>query len=121
MFDNLKNLGTLMSRAGELKERMQKVQADLATKSVTGESGAGLVVATVSGKMELTKLTIDRARLGATDAGGKTPIGQSDIEMLEDLIVAAVRSAQEKAARLVSEEMSKQASELGLPPGMLGM
>lgn len=122
MFDNLKNLGNLtqlMSRAGEIRERMQKMQDELAKKTVTGDAGAGMVTATVSGKLELIKLKIDRSRLGPSDASEKTPLSQADVEMLEDLICAAVRAAQAKAAQLVQDEMQKQAGELGLPPGML--
>lgn len=122
MFDNLKNLGNvaqLMSRAGELKERMARMQDDLAKKSVTADSGAGMVTATVSGKLELIKLKIDRTRLGVSDENGKTPLSQGDVEMLEDLIGAAVRAAQAKAAQLVQDEMTRHANELGLPPGML--
>ena len=122
MFDNLKNLGNLsqlMSRAGEIKERMAKMQDELGKRTVTGESGAGMVVATVSGKLELLKLKVDRARLGPIGEDGKTSLAAGDVEMLEDLICAAVRSAQAKAAQLVQDEMARQASELGLPLGML--
>jgi DNA-binding YbaB/EbfC family protein len=122
MLDNLKNLGNLgqlMSRAGEIRERMQKMQEDLGKRTVTGDAGAGMVTATVSGKLELLKLKVDRARLGPIGEDGKTSLSASDMEMLEDLICAAVRSAQAKAAQLVQDEMAKQASELGLPPGML--
>ena len=122
MFDNLKNLGNLgqlMSRAGEIRERMQKMQEELGKRTVTGDAGAGMVTATVSGKLELLKLKIDRTRFGPTNEEGKTALSGGDVEMLEDLICAAVRSAQAKAAQLVQDEMAKQASELGLPPGML--
>ena len=122
MLDSLKNLGNigqLMARAGEMRERMQKMQDELAKQTVTGEAGAGMVVATVSGKLALLKLKIDRSRLGPSDANGKTALGDADVEMLEDLISAAVRSAQAKAAQLVQDAMQKQASEMGLPPGMI--
>ena len=122
MFDNLKNLGDLsklMGRAGELRERMQAMQDELGRQTATGDSGAGMVTATVSGKLELLAIRIDRARLGPADAADKTPLSQGDVEMLQDLICAAVRSAQAKAATMVQEAMAKQAAELGLPPGML--
>ena len=122
MLDSLKNLGNigqLMARAGEMREKMQQMQDSMGQKLVTGESGAGMVTATVNGRLELVKLKIERERLGPTDAQGKTHFSQADIEMLEDLICAAVRSAQNKAAELMKDEMAKMAGDMGLPPGML--
>ena len=122
MFDQLKNLGNigqLMARAGEMKQKMEEMQAQLAKKSVEGDAGAGMVTATVNGRLELTKLKIDRERLRPSDAEGKTPLSAGDVEMLEDLIAAAVRAAQSKAAEMMKDEMSKMASDMGLPPGML--
>lgn len=125
MFDALKNLGglgnigQLMAKAGEMREKMQKLQEDLANRHVTGDAGAGMVTATVNGKLELIKLHIDYARLAPQDANGKTALAAGDFEMLEDLIAAAVRAAQAKAAEMMKDEMSKLAGDLGLPPGSL--
>jgi DNA-binding YbaB/EbfC family protein len=122
MFDQLKNLGNigqLMARAGEMKAKMQQLQDELAAKQVTGDAGAGMVTATVNGRLELIKLHIERERLRPSDADGKTPLSASDIEMLEDLICAAVQAAQAKAGDMMKAEMSKMAGDLGLPPGML--
>ena len=122
MFDQLKNLGNigqLMAKAGEMRAKMDAMQDELARKQVTGDAGAGMVTATVNGRLELVKLHVERERLRPSDAEGRTALSADDFEMLEDLICAAVRSAQAKAAQLVQDEMAKQASELGLPPGML--
>jgi nucleoid-associated protein EbfC len=121
MFDSLKNLGNigqLMARAGEMRQKMQEMQEEMGKKLVTGDAGAGMVTATVNGRLELVKLKIDRSRLGP-EVEGKTPFSQGDVEMLEDLICAAVRSAQGKAADMMKDEMAKMAGDLGLPPGML--
>ncbi len=111
MFDSLKNLGQLtqlMGKAQKLQEEMKKLQSQLATRRVTGDAGGGRVVATVSGRLELIEIRIDRER---TDV--------DNVEMLQDLITAAVRSAQYKAAVMVQEEMKRLSDELGIPPEML--
>ncbi len=110
MFDALKNmnLGDLMSKAREMREQMEKMQAELAKKTVTADAGGGMVQATVSGKMELVKLKIDKAKIDVNDT-----------EMLEDVIIAAVNAAQARAAQMMQQEMQKKAQEMGLPPGML--
>src|SRR5690349_8892400 len=112
MFDALKNLGSLpglMAKAQEMKSRMQTIQEEAAKRNVSADVGGGRVEATVNGAMQLVKLKIDRERLNL-----------SDVEMLEDLIVAAVSAAQAKAAGMTRAEMEKAAAEVGLPPGMLG-
>ena len=111
MFDGLKNLGnlgSLMTKAREMQERMKGLQDELAKKTVTADAGGGLARATVNGRLELMKLEVDRSR-----------VDPNDTEMLEDVIVAAVRAAQVKAAEMSKAEMSKMAGEMGLPPGML--
>ena len=111
MFDALKNLGNLpglMAKAREMQDRMNALQEELGRKTVTAEAGGGLVEATCNGRRELVRVRIDKSRL---DLG--------DTEMLEDLIVAAVHAAQAKAADLAKSEMSRVATEMGVPPGML--
>lgn len=111
MFENLKNLGNLpglLSKARELQEKMAAMQEELAKKTVTADAGGGMVEATVNGKLELVKVRIDRAR-----------VDPNDLELIEDLTVAAVRAAQVKAAEMTKQEMEKMAGGFGLPPGML--
>jgi len=113
MFDDLKNmnlgnLGDLMSKAQEMRGRMERMQEEASRKTVTADAGGGMVQATVNGKMELTKLKID-----------KTKVDVNDTELLEDVIIAAVNAAQHRAANMLQEEMRKQAQQMGLPPGMI--
>lgn len=111
MFDALKNLGDLsglMQKAQEMQQKMQTMQEDLARQTVTADAGGGMVQATVNGRLELTKLHIDKAK-----------IDMNDSELLEDVIIAAVRGAQAKAADMAKAHMQKAAGEMGLPPGML--
>mgnify|MGYP005850309063 FL=1 len=111
MFDALKNLGgiaDLMRKAGELQERMRRLQDELAKKTVSADAGAGAVTAVVNGKLELVSLRIDRER-----------IDPNDTELVEDLVVAAVGAAQVKARDLIQQEMSRMSQEMGLPAGMM--
>jgi DNA-binding YbaB/EbfC family protein len=107
-FKNLGNLGDLMTKAREMQEKMKSVQDELGRKQITADAGGGMVQATVNGRLELTKLRIDRAKIDVNDT-----------EMLEDVIVAAVAAAQTRAAEVVRQEMQKVAGDMGLPPGML--
>jgi DNA-binding YbaB/EbfC family protein len=111
MFDSLKNLGnlgSLMTKAKEMQDRMKSLQEELARKTVTADAAGGMVQATVNGRLELVKLQIDKGRIDVNDT-----------EMLEDVIVAAVRAGQAKAAEMSKAEMTRMAGEMGLPPGML--
>ena len=112
MFDALKNLGSLpgiMAKAREMQDRMKAMQDELAHKTVTADAGGGAVNATCNGRLELVRLKVEKDRLP----------DPNDTEMLEDLVVAAVRAAQAKAADMAKGEMQRVASEMGLPPGML--
>lgn len=134
MFDNLKNLAQLpqmLAKARELQEKMKSVQEDLAGRTLTCEAGGGLVRATVNGKLEVLSVRIDAERLARLytndessidadpDDGPRVAMSRADFQSLEDLIVAAVRAAQQSAAEMIRHEMARVASEAGLPPGML--
>ncbi len=111
MFDALKNMnmGDIMNQARQMREQMELMQAEMAKKTVTADAGAGMVQATVNGKLELVKLKID-----------KTRVDVNDTEMLEDVIIAAVNAAQGRAGQMMQAEMQRKAQEMGIPPGMLG-
>ena len=116
MLDNLKNLAGLpgmLAKAREMQAKMADVQARLGELRAEADAGGGMVVATCNGKLELVRLKIDAARLSL---GTAVP---ADLELLEDLIVAAVAAAQQKAASAAREQMTKVAEDIGLPPGML--
>ena len=111
MFDALKNLGNLpglLAKAREMQDRMKAVQEELARKTVEADAGGGMVTATVNGRLEVTRVRIDKSKIDVNDT-----------DMLEDVTVAAIAAAQRKAAEMVREEMSKVAGEMGLPPGAL--
>lgn len=116
MFDNLKNVAGLpgmLAKAKEMQAKMQEVQGKLGDLRAEADAGGGMVTATCNGKLELVRLKIDPTRLDPAKARPE------DLEMLEDLVVAAVAAAQQKAARLSRDEMTKVAEEAGLPPGLM--
>jgi hypothetical protein len=103
----MKNLGGLMKQAQQMQAKMQEMQAKLETMEITGESGAGLVRITLNGKGEMKGVKID-----------PKVADPADIEMLEDLIIAAHRDAKEKIDAETSAEMQKITGGMQLPPGM---
>ena len=100
MFD----LKQLQKMQKELQERMSQVQDDLSTKTVEASSGGGMVTATANGNQELVSVKIK-----------KDAVDPDDVEMLEDLVVAAVNSALEKAKALNQDEFSKLTGGLRIP------
>lgn len=111
MFDGLKNLGNLpglMAKAKEMQDKMKAFQDTLGQQQFTSDAAGGAVTAVVNGRFELVKVRID-----------KTKLDPNDTELLEDVIVAAVASAQAKATASVQAEMQKMSGEMGLPPGMI--
>lgn len=99
-----KGLGNILRQAQRMQERMAQIQEALATKTVEASSGGGMVTATVNGKLELLSIRIE-----------PTAVNPQDIEMLQDLIVAAVNSAIRRSQEMVKEEMGKAAGELNIP------
>lgn len=107
MFKGLGDMGKLMKQAQEMQSKMGEAQARLDEIEVEGESGAGMVKAVATAKGRLKSLSIDPSLFVPEDR-----------EVVEDLIVAAVRDAQEKAGARAEEEMGKLTGGLELPPGM---
>jgi nucleoid-associated protein EbfC len=103
----MKNLGGLMKQAQQMQERMQEMQSRLETLEISGESGAGLVRVTLNGKGEMKGVKIDPKLADP-----------ADMEMLEDLIVAAHRDAKGKIDAQTAAEMQKITGGMQLPPGM---
>ena len=103
----MKDLMNMMKQAKAMQEKMAEMQNALDTITVTGESGAGLVKATATAKGELTALDIDPSIFNSDDK-----------EVVEDLILAAIKEAQTKAQEKAQEEMQKLTSEMGLPADM---
>ena len=103
----LGDMGKMMKAAQEMQTKMAEMQDALDTIMVTGESGAGMVKATATAKGELTALDIDPSIFNADDK-----------EVVEDLILAAIKDAQVKAQEKSAEEMQKITEGLGLPADM---
>jgi DNA-binding YbaB/EbfC family protein len=103
----MKNFSGMMKQAQELQTRMTEMQAEMERARVEGQSGGGLVVLTLNGKGELVGVKID-ASLGKPE----------EVEILEDLIVAAHTDAKAKVERLLQEKMQSLTGGLPLPPGL---
>ena len=103
----LGDMAKMMKAAQEVQGKMADLQAELDRIVVIGESGAGLVKARATAKGELTGLDIDPSIFMA-----------SEKEVVEDLILAAIKDAQAKASERSQREMGKLTEGLGLPPGM---
>ena len=101
------DMAKMMKAAQEMQGKMASLQEDMTKIMVTGESGAGLVKATCTAKGELKGLDIDPSIFNADDK-----------EVVEDLILAAIKDAQQKAEERGKSEMTKLTEGLGLPADM---
>lgn len=99
-------LGNLMKQAQQMQENMKKMQDQLGSVEVEGQSGAGLVKVVMTCRHDVKRVSIDPSLLS------------DDKEMLEDLVAAAVNDAVRKAETTTQEKMSGFTAGLGLPPGM---
>lgn len=100
----MKGLGDLMKQAQRMKAEMDRIQAEVATKTVEGSAGGGMVTVVANGKCEILSVRID-----PEVARGE------DLEMLQDLVMAAANDALRKARELLAQEVSRVAGGLGLP------
>ena len=103
----LGDMAKMMKQAQDMQGKMAQMQEELENMLVEGVSGAGLVKATATAKGELKSLDIDPSIFNGEDK-----------EVVEDLILAAIKDAQSKATERAQQEMAKMAEGLGLPPGM---
>ena len=103
----MKNIGRMMKQAQEMQARMAEMQERLAAHEVVGASGGGMVEVTINGKGQTRRIKIDPKL-----------VDPEDVEVLEDLIVAAFNDARGKLEAHLAEEMSKVTGGLPLPPGM---
>ena len=103
----MKNLGQLMKQAQEMQEKMGSFQESLAELNVSGSAGGGMVIASLNGKGEMRSLKLDPSL-----------IDPSEIEILEDLVVAAHNDAKMKLEQLIQEKTSEMMGGFQLPPGM---
>ena len=103
----MKNLAGMLKQASQMQQKMEEMQAKLAATEVEGAAGAGMVRVVLNGKGEMRAVRIDPKL-----------VGEGDVEMLQDLILAAHNDAKRKAEAANSEEMQKLTAGLPLPPGM---
>jgi DNA-binding YbaB/EbfC family protein len=103
----LGDLMGMMKQAKQLQEKMQAVQEEIAAMSIDGSAGAGLVAVTTNGKGDVKSVRIDPSL-----------VKPEEVEILEDLIVAAMNDARAKAEALVAGKMQALTGGLNLPPGM---
>jgi DNA-binding YbaB/EbfC family protein len=98
----------MMKQMQKAQQQMQQVQEELAGKTVEATAGGGMVKVVMSGDGGLVSIDLD-----------PEVVDPEDVDMLQDLIVAAVNEGRKRTAELASSEMQKAAGGLGLPPGLV--
>ncbi|HHW55990.1 MAG: YbaB/EbfC family nucleoid-associated protein [bacterium] len=101
-------MGKMMKQMQKLQAQMAKLQEELAQRTVEASAGGGVVTVTVNGENQVVGVKID------PDA-----VDPDDVEMLEDLVMAATNEALRRAQAMVAEEMGKLTGGLKLPPGLI--
>ena len=104
------NFQQLFQMGQQVQARISQLQTELGNRTVTCSSGGGMVTVTADGRGQIRSLKID-----------PTVVNASDVEMLEDLVLAAVAEAQQRATQVAEEEMKKVYGGLNLPFGMPGL
>ncbi len=100
----MKGMGNMMKQAQQLQSKMMKLQEELAEKTVDSSSGGGMVKVTANGRQQILSIQLE-----------KEVVDPDDVEMLQDLVLAAVNDALAKAQEMVSSEMSKLTGGLNIP------
>ena len=98
------NFGNIMKQAQKIQAKIARLQEEMGSRSVEATAGGGMVTAVVNGKYELVSLKIE-----------KDVVDPEDVEMLQDLVVAAVNEGIRRAQEMVSTEMSKITGGLNIP------
>jgi len=101
----MKDFGGLMKQAQQMQQKMQQMQEDVKNLEVVGESGAGLVKVTMTGRHDVKKISIDSS------------LASEELEITEDLVAAAVNDAVRKVEVISKEKMKSMAGGIDLPPG----
>jgi len=102
------NIKNLLKQAEKVKEQMEKLQAEAGERIVEASAGGGMVTAVAKANGELISVKIE-----------PTIVNEGDIEMLQDLITAAVNETLNRGREIMKEEMAKAATGFGLPPGLI--
>lgn len=100
----MQNFGNIMKQAKKMQERMMQLQEELASRTVEATAGGGMVAVTVNGKFEVLSLKIDRE-----------VVNPQDVEMLQDLVMAAVNEGVRKAQEMAAAEMGKVTGGMQIP------
>ncbi len=100
----MKGMGNMMKQAQQLQAKMMKLQEELAEKTVESSSGGGMVKVTANGRQQILSIQIE-----------KEVVDPDDVEMLQDLVLAAINDALAKAQEMVSSEMGKLTGGLNIP------
>ncbi len=100
----MKNMGKMMKQAQQLQNKMEKLQEEMATKTIAASAGGGMVKAVANGRQQIVSVSIE-----------KEVVDPEDVEMLQDLIVAAINDALSQAQQMVNEEMSKLTGGMNIP------
>jgi hypothetical protein len=100
----MKGMGNMMKQAQQLQSKMMKLQEELAEKTIDASSGGGMVKVTANGRQQILSIQIE-----------KEVVDPDDVEMLQDLVLAAVNDALAKAQEMVSSEMGKLTGGMNIP------
>ena len=100
----MKGMANMMKQAQQLQSKMLKLQEELAEKTVESSSGGGMVKVVANGRQQIVSIQIE-----------KEVVDEDDVEMLQDLVLAAVNDALAKAQEMVSTEMGKLTGGLNIP------
>ena len=103
----MRDIMGLMSKAKEMQEKMQTMQAEIETMTADGTAGGGMVTVTLNGKGVMQGIKID-----------PSVFSEDDVEILEDLVIAAHSDAKAKIEQIVAEKTQEMTAGLPLPPGM---
>jgi nucleoid-associated protein EbfC len=103
----MQNQLKMMKQVQQMQTRMAKVQAELEHEQVEASAGGGAVKVVVNGQQKLLSITIE------------PDVASDDVEMLQDLVVAAVNDGMDRSRELAAERMQSVAAGLGLPPGLI--
>lgn len=108
MFGNMGNMGAMMKKVQKLQSQMTKLQEELKGRTLEASAGGGVVTVVVTGEKKIQSIKIN-----------PSAVDPEDVEMLEDLVAAAVNEALTKVDDMMSQEMGKLTGGLNLPPGMI--
>ncbi|SDF63961.1 YbaB/EbfC family nucleoid-associated protein [Sporolituus thermophilus] len=108
MFGNMGNMAGMMKKVQKLQADMAKLQEELKQRTLEATAGGGAVTVVITGEKQIKSIKI-----------APSAVDPDDVEMLEDLVVAAVNEAIKKVDDMMAQEMSKLTGGLNLPPGLL--